>query len=183
MWSEDSISSLQACFECTDWDCFQDSTDNIDELVDTVSSYITFCVDSVIPTRNSVHYPNNKPWVTKELKSVINKKNRTFYTGNLWEKKAVSKEVKKEIRKAKMKYREKVEKLYSGGDLRAAWKGIKSMASINQNSCESRQLITVKGVDVSDLPNVFNVFYSRSEERRVGKECLRLCRSRWSPYH
>ena len=22
-----------------------------------------------------------------------------------------------------------------------------------------------------------------SEERRVGKECLRLCRSRWSPYH
>ena len=24
---------------------------------------------------------------------------------------------------------------------------------------------------------------SRSEERRVGKECLKLCRSRWSPYH
>ena len=23
----------------------------------------------------------------------------------------------------------------------------------------------------------------RSEERRVGKECLRLCRSRWSPHH
>ena len=23
----------------------------------------------------------------------------------------------------------------------------------------------------------------RSEERRVGKECSRLCRSRWSPYH
>ena len=26
-------------------------------------------------------------------------------------------------------------------------------------------------------------FADRSEERRVGKECLRLCRSRWSPYH
>jgi type VI secretion system protein ImpG len=25
--------------------------------------------------------------------------------------------------------------------------------------------------------------YERSEERRVGKECRRLCRSRWSPYH
>ena len=25
--------------------------------------------------------------------------------------------------------------------------------------------------------------FRRSEERRVGKECLRLCRSRWSPYH
>ena len=26
-------------------------------------------------------------------------------------------------------------------------------------------------------------YYMRSEERRVGKECLRLCRSRWSPDH
>ena len=25
--------------------------------------------------------------------------------------------------------------------------------------------------------------FSRSEERRVGKECTVLCRSRWSPYH
>src|SRR3546814_17990891 len=24
---------------------------------------------------------------------------------------------------------------------------------------------------------------TRSEERRVGKECVRTCRSRWSPYH
>ena len=24
---------------------------------------------------------------------------------------------------------------------------------------------------------------ARSEERRVGKECCALCRSRWSPYH
>ena len=29
----------------------------------------------------------------------------------------------------------------------------------------------------------FTHLKSRSEERRVGKECLRLCRSRWSPYH
>src|SRR3546814_13149673 len=26
-------------------------------------------------------------------------------------------------------------------------------------------------------------FLSRSEERRVGKECVSTCRSRWSPYH
>src|SRR3546814_12050574 len=25
--------------------------------------------------------------------------------------------------------------------------------------------------------------YMRSEERRVGKECVSTCRSRWSPYH
>jgi lysyl-tRNA synthetase class 2 len=31
--------------------------------------------------------------------------------------------------------------------------------------------------------SVSEVMWTRSEERRVGKECRRLCRSRWSPYH
>jgi protein ImuB len=29
----------------------------------------------------------------------------------------------------------------------------------------------------------FSTVRMRSEERRVGKECRRVCRSRWSPYH
>ena len=29
----------------------------------------------------------------------------------------------------------------------------------------------------------YAVFCLRSEERRVGKECVTTCRSRWSPYH
>src|SRR3546814_14324133 len=28
-----------------------------------------------------------------------------------------------------------------------------------------------------------NCYKIRSEERRVGKECVSTCRSRWSPYH
>ena len=36
----------------------------------------------------------------------------------------------------------------------------------------------------NSLPTiVYVVVVGRSEERRVGKECLRLCRYRWSPYH
>ena len=30
---------------------------------------------------------------------------------------------------------------------------------------------------------LIQVLLNRSEERRVGKECAYLCRSRWSPYH
>src|SRR3546814_1769282 len=36
------------------------------------------------------------------------------------------------------------------------------------------------------LPHFTNALESanfRSEERRVGKECVSTCRSRWSPYH
>src|SRR3546814_14688109 len=34
---------------------------------------------------------------------------------------------------------------------------------------------------ISDAPPL--LFVARSEERRVGKECVSTCRSRWSPYH
>src|SRR3546814_14902289 len=33
------------------------------------------------------------------------------------------------------------------------------------------------------LPIVVGPLKLRSEERRVGKECVSTCRSRWSPYH
>src|SRR3546814_7419317 len=37
--------------------------------------------------------------------------------------------------------------------------------------------ITKDGVSIELMIN------ARSEERRVGKECVSTCRSRWSPYH
>jgi hypothetical protein len=40
-----------------------------------------------------------------------------------------------------------------------------------------------KGRVTKVLPGMQAAFVDRSEERRVGKECRRLCRSRWSPYH
>ena len=40
-----------------------------------------------------------------------------------------------------------------------------------------------KSSGAKETINFATVGTTRSEERRVGKECLRLCRSRWSPYH
>src|SRR3546814_7679177 len=34
-----------------------------------------------------------------------------------------------------------------------------------------------------ELERLPGVEMARSEERRVGKECVSTCRSRWSPYH
>src|SRR3546814_17420884 len=36
-------------------------------------------------------------------------------------------------------------------------------------------------IGIAGLCGLF--FVLRSEERRVGKECVSTCRSRWSPYH
>ena len=39
------------------------------------------------------------------------------------------------------------------------------------------------GDDQYTLAELTSSTDARSEERRVGKECSLLCRSRWSPYH
>src|SRR5213082_3728524 len=38
-------------------------------------------------------------------------------------------------------------------------------------------------IDVLKDAAAASIYGSRGEERRVGKECLTQCRSRWSPYH
>src|SRR3546814_1389775 len=45
--------------------------------------------------------------------------------------------------------------------------------------------IMVGAMDLSGVGIKFSEFILdlRSEERRVGKECVSTCRSRWSPYH
>src|SRR3546814_10630797 len=65
-------------------------------------------------------------------------------------------------------------------DLREIWRGASWLenAQLGQPSPSSfdqvdSALRTVAGSSAS----------ARSEERRVGKECVSTCRSRWSPYH
>ena len=58
---------------------------------------------------------------------------------------------------------------------------------VNKFDKEEEDLIQFKYPDMPKMQPVpiatKDKGFFRSEERRVGKECLRLCRSRWSPYH
>src|SRR3546814_1530401 len=45
------------------------------------------------------------------------------------------------------------------------------------------RLATVWSEKTTPQPKVTPFELRRSEERRVGKECVSTCRSRWSPYH
>src|SRR3546814_16716928 len=42
---------------------------------------------------------------------------------------------------------------------------------------------TVAAMHIDTYMPIKRYFSNRSEERRVGKECVSTCRSRWSPYH
>ena len=44
---------------------------SLDEQVETITAYVKFCVDMLIPNKVVKTYPNNKPWVTKGIADVF----------------------------------------------------------------------------------------------------------------
>src|SRR3546814_4961663 len=54
----------------------------------------------------------------------------------------------------------------------------KCLIEFNGRSLLGWQVAALVANGIKDI-----VVVTRSEERRVGKECVSTCRSRWSPYH
>lgn len=73
--TEDSVETLKRCFLCTDWSIFHNL--ELNEATETITNYITR-VDTVVSKNNILHFPNNKPYGTKEVKACINKKKFAF---------------------------------------------------------------------------------------------------------
>src|SRR3546814_17795361 len=48
---------------------------------------------------------------------------------------------------------------------------------------DDRGAMNVEAISTGSLAIDMASGVGRSEERRVGKECVSTCRSRWSPYH
>src|SRR3546814_14000754 len=60
-----------------------------------------------------------------------------------------------------------------------AWLLAAMLNHIFARELEARELLETRTAGWTDLRAALR----RSEERRVGKECVSTCRSRWSPYH
>ena len=67
-----------------------------------------FCVDCNVPARTVTCYANNKPWITKDIKAILNEKRRAFRKGNCDEVRRVQGVLKLKIREAKDNYRRKL---------------------------------------------------------------------------
>ena len=108
MWSPD-VDVLQGCFDCTDWNVFFDACDNVHDATEAVSDYINFSEDMIIPTKTINIFPNNKPWITKSLKSTLNEKKIAFQARDRLERKRIQTKLRKEIKESKRQFKEKVE--------------------------------------------------------------------------
>ncbi|XP_054870820.1 proline-rich protein 12-like [Amphiprion ocellaris] len=128
-WSDEATEVLQDCFETTDWDvlCGPHGED-IDSLTDTITDYIKFCAENIVPTRKVRCFSNSKPWVSLELKALLKEKRRVFGSGDKEELRRVQKEIKTKIKADKASYRTKMESYLQDNNTREVWRDLRSIS-------------------------------------------------------
>ena len=67
-WSDDADATLLDCFASTDWNMFRDFPNGIEEYTTFVIGFINKYIDDVVPTVTVRTYPNQKPWITGNLR-------------------------------------------------------------------------------------------------------------------
>ena len=127
------MESLQGALEATDWEAlYKPHGKDIDGITDCISDYIGFCIDNTIPTKEVCCYPNNKPWVTSNLKVLPNEKKRAFRSGDHAEVKRVHRELKLSIRESEENYRRKLESKLENNNTRGVWRGMREITSFQR---------------------------------------------------
>ena len=176
VWDRETEERMRLEFECTEWSVLVDPDDSVDRNVEVVSDYIDFVQDSVVQTKKTKVYPNNKPWISKTLKTKINEKNKLFVEGKEMEGKVIQGEINKEIRKGKLELKSKIEETFCTGNAKSAWDGIKKLTGKDKHIQKDDGM---NDKERKEQAESLNDFYCRfdcsdfSAEREEVISCLR----------
>lgn len=98
MWSRDAEEALQDCFQ-SNWHLFlEDYKGDIEVLTHHITDHLRFSEDNVVPTKKIRCFLNNKPWITKDIKTLLNRKKMAFMLGD-----------REELRRAENSYKGRLE--------------------------------------------------------------------------
>jgi len=128
--------------------------EDVDRLTECITDYINFCVDCIVPAWTVTCYSNNKPWITKDIKAVLNNKKRTIRDGNRDEVRRVQGVLKLKIREAKDNYRRKLENKLQRNNMRDVWSGMRTITEFQRTDS-----IGLEGR--VDRANELNLFFNR----------------------
>lgn len=75
-WPEVVSEKLQDCFKLTDWSIFP--SQYLEEYTTSVFSYMKHCTDTVTIEKHICVYANQKPWMTREVKTLLKERNAAY---------------------------------------------------------------------------------------------------------
>ncbi|KAI3364670.1 hypothetical protein L3Q82_011445 [Scortum barcoo] len=113
VWPQEATSALQDCFGTTDWEMFKEAATynnliDVEEYTDTVTSYITKCIDDVTHIKSITTRANRKPWLTGDVHRLLKARDKAFKAGDESALRTARANLSRGIRKAKQDYTNKI---------------------------------------------------------------------------
>ncbi|KAK3562651.1 hypothetical protein QTP86_003395 [Hemibagrus guttatus] len=96
---------------------------DINTYTSSVLDYINTTIDSVTMEKQITTYPNQKPWMNKEVQLLLKACNAAFRSGDTQTYSTSRANLMRGIKKAKYCYKLKVEEHFSNSDPRSMWQG------------------------------------------------------------
>ncbi len=128
-WSSHSEVVLQASLDDVDWDMFRASSSDVSEFTDVVVSTETVKIRT---------FSNQKLWVDRTIRNAVNHHTASYnagiLSGNMSEYKTSCYTLRRAVRAAKRRYRERIESHFQLNDSRHMWQGLKTICSSGNNS-------------------------------------------------
>ncbi|KAI4899983.1 hypothetical protein NFI96_001451 [Prochilodus magdalenae] len=132
----------------------EDCTVDLEEYASGVTSYISTCIETIVPTKRCRTYPNQTPWINCDVR--LRARFTAFLSGNAEDYKRTRYDLRRSIRQAKRQYRVKLEGRYTSADSGRMWQGLRHITDYQQRSRE----VTTSN---TTLPDELNECYARFE--------------------
>ncbi len=159
-WSSHSEAMLQAALDDVDWDMFRASSSDVSEFTDVALSFVNTLTEQATETVTIRTFSNQKPWVDRSIRDAVNHRtaayNAGLLSGNMSEYKALCYALRRAIRAAKRRYRERIESHFQLNVSRRMWQGLKTICFSGNNSSAEVRADPL-------LAEELNTFYGRFE--------------------
>ncbi|KAI3369447.1 hypothetical protein L3Q82_007487 [Scortum barcoo] len=159
VWPSDAVPALQDCFQRTDWQIFREAAVSVRErwtwrnYTSAVLGYISKCTEDVTTsTRTVTEYPNQKPWLNAEVRSLLKARDAAFRSGDRLALRAARRQLTAGVKRAKAAYAQRIQGHFTSNDPRSMWRGIKCITDYNTRDAQCPR-------DPS-LPDALNNFYA-----------------------
>ncbi len=157
IWPENATSTLQDCFQCTDWNMFKEAATynnhtDLQEYTETVTAYIKKCIDDVTVTKTITARANQKSWMTAEVRGLLKTRDEAFRSGDKAALKTARANLSCGIKNAKRSYAQKINNHFTDSrDTRSLWQAIQTITDYKPPP---------QACDDTSLPDALNHFYS-----------------------
>ena len=151
-----AVDKCKAVFDTTDWSLF--ISDDISLTTETITDYINFTLTSNSSCEEFIINPNQRPWITSELKAKIKEKYDIRKCGDQTLRKEKQAEVNKLMSDAKLAYKNKM-LAHMSSNMKRAWQGIKKMSGLQKPTSNNYNLMSKH--EQTTLANELNTFYTR----------------------